>query len=168
MAGRPITARDRRRLKELHAEGLSRNEIARRMNRAASTVSKLAAEMGLDFDRSRTQAGTAARHADAKARRARLALDLVADAERLRKQMWNPCTIHNFGGKENTYNSHDLDQPLFADQLKIMQATGLAVDKHVRLIEIDADQGVGDAKSMLTNLMGALGEAWRADQPDTK
>jgi len=48
----PITDRDQ------HAEGLTRNTIGRQIGRAASTVSKIAAELGLDFDRSRT----AARH----------------------------------------------------------------------------------------------------------
>lgn len=173
-AGPPITDQDRQQVAELHAAGRSRNQIAREIGRAASTVSKIAAAFDppLSFERERTQKATAAKVADAKARRAALALALLGDAERLRRQMWAPATIYNFGGKDNDYNERAVDKPPFADQLKIMQTTGLAVDRHVRLVELDADAGVDDAKSMLTDLMGALGEAWRADQqpaaPDTQ
>ncbi|WUY03430.1 helix-turn-helix domain-containing protein [Streptomyces anulatus] len=51
--GRPITDTDRRAVRRHHAAGLSRNDIARKIKRSASTVPKPAAEMGLSFNRGR-------------------------------------------------------------------------------------------------------------------
>lgn len=164
-AGRPLTDHDRDQVKQLHADGCNRNEIARRIGRAQSTVSKIARELDLDFDRTRTAEATKAKVADAKLRRAQLASDLLDDAARLRKQLWEPCVLVKIGGKDNIATREPLDQPLFEDQLKIVQATGLAADRHARLVELDADQGIDDARAMLTGLAEALGQAWRNDQP---
>lgn len=169
MAARPLTQQDRDQVRALHAEGCNRNEIARRIGRAQSTVSKLAAELGLTFDRTRTREATKAKVADAKLRRAQLASDLLDDAQRLRRQLWQPCELVKIGGKDNIATREPLNQPLFDDQLKIVQATGLAAERHARLVELDADNGVGEATSMLTGLAEALGKAWHAgqDQPPT-
>ncbi|MGW2484954.1 helix-turn-helix domain-containing protein [Streptomyces sp. NPDC001571] len=70
----PIRKRDRDRVRELHAEGKSRNEIARTTGRSAATVSKIARELGLAFSGgARVAAATEARRADAAARRELLA-----------------------------------------------------------------------------------------------
>ncbi|MCZ7376534.1 helix-turn-helix domain-containing protein [Micromonospora sp. WMMC250] len=158
--GRPVTQADHDQVRELHAQNLSRNEIARRIRRSGKTVSEIAGELGLTFDRSGTRAATEARKDDARAKRARLSVALLDDAERLRKQLWEEAKAFNFGGKDNTYNEVTLDQPTFADKLKIMQATGIAVDKAVRLDEYDADPGIDAAKSMLGALAAGLGAAY--------
>lgn len=154
-AGRPITDAERDRVAELHAQGLSRNAIARQLGRSQSTVSKLARELGLTFDRARTAEATQAKVVDAKARRAQLANDLLADAERMRQQLWTPTTIYNFGGKENTYNERNVEQPPFRDQRDIVHSVGLLVDRHVRLTEVDADlQGLAAVDAWLRNIVG--------------
>src|SRR5687767_5032223 len=103
MTVRPVTDVDRQRIAELHARGMTRNEIARELGRSGKTVSKLAVELGLTFDRAATAIATQAKHLDARARRAGLALALLADAERLRAQLWAEIKIYNFGGRDNTY-----------------------------------------------------------------
>ena len=163
-AGRPLTDHDRQRVAELHAQGMSRNDIARQIKRSPSTVTKLARELGLAFDRSETKAATAAKVADAKARRADLAALLLEDAHRLRRQLWEPCELVKIGGKDNIATREPLEQPLFEDQLKIMQTTSLAAERHARLVELDADAGIEDGKAMLTQLATALGQAWRNGQ----
>ncbi|MFC8095357.1 hypothetical protein [Streptomyces sp. NPDC057301] len=71
----PITDRDREQVRRLHAEGQSRNQIARSIGRSAASVSKIARELGLTFaGGARVAAATEARRADAAARR-----DLLAD-----------------------------------------------------------------------------------------
>ncbi|MBM0275337.1 helix-turn-helix domain-containing protein [Micromonospora tarensis] len=157
---RPVTQDDYDQVRELHAQDLSRNEIGRRIRRSGKTVSEIAAELGLTFDRSGTRAATEARKDDARAKRARLSVALLDDAERLRQQLWKEAKAFNFGGKDNTYNEVTLDEPTFADKLKIMQATGIAVDKAVRLDEYDADPGIDAAKSMLGALAAGLGAAY--------
>ncbi|WP_261562312.1 helix-turn-helix domain-containing protein [Frankia tisae] len=67
---RPVAADDQDKVRLLHAEGLSRNKIAERLGRSPSTVSKLAQQLGLSFDRAATRAATRAAVVDAAARRA--------------------------------------------------------------------------------------------------
>jgi hypothetical protein len=152
---RPITDADREQLRELHAEGLSRNEIARRMDRAQSTVSKLAAELDLDFDRTRTRAATAAKVVDAQARRAALALELLGDAEKMRRQLWEPAVVFNFGGRDNDYNERQVEKPPFKDQRDIVIATGHLVQQHLKLIEADASpEGLAAVDAWLRDITG--------------
>lgn len=151
----PITDADRQRVRELHSQGLGRNDIAKAIGRSASTVTKLAGELGLSFSRAATQAATDAKVADARARRADLALDLLADAERLRRELWEPCKAFNFGGRDNTYNEVQLDQPTFADKLKIMQAAATAVDKALRLDDHDSGD-TGTVGSLLGSLFDRM------------
>ncbi|MEV0992741.1 helix-turn-helix domain-containing protein [Streptomyces sp. NPDC049949] len=77
----PIRDRDRKQVRRLHSEGMSRNQIARTTGRSAATVSKIAAAEGLSFSGgARVAAATQARTADAAARRERLADDALDGA----------------------------------------------------------------------------------------
>ncbi|WP_051778789.1 helix-turn-helix domain-containing protein [Streptomyces sp. NRRL S-241] len=77
----PITDADREAVRRLHAEGKSRNAIARETGRSAATVSKIAAAEGLTFSGgARVAAATEARRADAAARRDQLADDALDGA----------------------------------------------------------------------------------------
>ncbi|WP_221761289.1 helix-turn-helix domain-containing protein [Kibdelosporangium aridum] len=66
-----ITDADHDRVRELHAEGKTRNDIARAIGRSPSTVTGIARKLGLTFDRSATAAATHARQIDNRARRTR-------------------------------------------------------------------------------------------------
>ena len=156
MAATPWTDADTARLAELHATGRSLHAIAADMDRAKSTIHRKAKDAGLSFDRDTVNAATDAKVADAKARRTALQLHLLEDAEKLRTQLWKKTLAFNFGGKDNTYNEHELDQPTFADQLKIMQATGIAVDRSLKLAEHDSD-GAEQVRSLLGGIAEALG-----------
>lgn len=164
MGATPWTSDEDRTLARLHADGLSVSAIARKMHRSKGAVSDHARMLGLSFDRSRTNAATIAHQDDAAARRARLQVDLLEDAERLRKQLWQPAVIHNFGGRDNTHNSIDVDEPVFADKLKIVQAVGVAIDKSVRLAEHDAGAGAEKVVGLLQATAAALGLTDQADQ----
>ncbi|MEU7590691.1 helix-turn-helix domain-containing protein [Micromonospora sp. NPDC049230] len=157
---RPVTQDDYDQVRALHGQNLSRNEIARRLRRSGKTISYIADELGLAFDRSRTKAATAAKVVDARERRATLAVALLEDAARLRTQLWERASYVDHGGKEYDRVDWTLDEPTFADKLKLMQATGIAIDKAVRLDEYDADPGIDAAKSMLGALAAGLGAAY--------
>ena len=163
-SGPPITDEDRRRVAELHAAGLSRNAISREISRSMATVTKIAQELGLSFDRARTAEATRVKQIDAKARRAELAALLLEDAHRLRAQLWEPCTVYNFGGKDNTFAAAQAPEPSPRDKREIMAAVGLASERHERLVTMDADHGVQDGRDMLTGIAEALGQAWRREQ----
>jgi hypothetical protein len=155
---RPITDDDRRRVRELHAQDKSRNEIAREISRSPSTVSKIAAAFDppLSFDRApQVEAATRVRTADLAARRANLATALQDDAERLRAQLWQPTVYGEFAGKDGKWQQIHLDQPRFADQRQIIGATATAIQQSLRLAPVEGGEGSEQVRSML----GALGDA---------
>ncbi|MFD8771441.1 hypothetical protein [Streptomyces sp. NPDC059916] len=145
-------------LRELHAQGLGRNAISREMGITNSVVSRTAAHLGLEFDRTRIQAATAARLADLAERRSLLAEDLMTDAERLRAQMWQPTLVYAFGGKDNTFASELLDEAPAAEKRALMGTAGMAIDRSLKLAPAEETSGVENAKSML----GSIGEALTA------
>lgn len=147
---RPITDTDRAAVRRLHTQGKSRNEIARAIKRSPSTVSKIAAafEPPLTFDRAAEVAvATEVCRADLAARRTALALTLQQDAEQLRAQLWEPCTIGAFGGKDNVWSETRLDRPTFQDQRAILAATGTAIDRSLKLAPAEGGEGVEQVRS---------------------
>jgi hypothetical protein len=154
----PVTAEDRRRVAELHAQGLSRNAIAARLGRSGRTISRICAEHTppLTFERTRTAAATAAKVADGQARRAQLQLDALDSAGRLMGQMFAPTVVYNFGGKENDYNERPVEEPPFRDKRDIATAIKALADTALKLAEYDKATGNEDEKSMLTDLRAAL------------
>lgn len=153
VASGPLTPEERARILALHADGMSRNDIARETGRAAGTVTKIVRDAGGTFDRSATVAATKAKQLDAKARRAQLKLDLLADAERLRLRLWEPATVVLSTPKGPA--EVRLPLPPARDARDLMGAVQAAVRSHVDLDRLDVSTGADDAKSML----GQLGEA---------
>lgn len=154
---RPITQADYDQVRKLHGQGLSRNEIARRTGRGQRTVSRLAAEMGLTFERAGTTAkATEAKKADAATRRAKLQLDALAGAQKLMAQMFEPALVYNFGGKENDYNQRTLDEPPFRDKQAIALSIQALANTALRLAEYDKAAGSDDEKGMLLELRDQL------------
>jgi hypothetical protein len=143
-------------LVDMHAAGLTLTACAKGLGRSKTAVSRRAKTLGLTWDRAQTKAATAAVVADNKSRRAAIEAGLLDDVQRLRAQMFAPCKAFNFGGKDNTYNEVALDQPVFADQLRIMQAATTAVDRSLKIAVHDSDSGAGPAKSLLSELMKGL------------
>ncbi|WP_129307983.1 helix-turn-helix domain-containing protein [Streptomyces sp. L2] len=157
---RAVDEDDYRQVAALHAQGLGRNEIARRINRAQRTVSVIAAELGLAFDVTMTEEATRHRVAQLAALRADTAMDLHLDALKLTQSMWEPATIFNFGGKENTFNSEPVDEPPPIDKKNLMAAAGIALEKSLKLVPPADDTGAEDARSMLGQLMVGLKTAY--------
>ncbi|MYS91454.1 MULTISPECIES: helix-turn-helix domain-containing protein [Streptomyces] len=154
--GRPVTEEDYQRVRELHALGMGLNAIAREIDRAQRTVSVIAAELGLTFDTSMTEEATRARVAQLAALRADTALDLHLDALRLTQQMWEPAVVFNFGGKDNTFASREVQEPPAVDKKALMSAAGIALEKSLKLVPPADDSGAEDAQSMLGKLMAGL------------
>lgn len=142
------------RIRELAAAGVARNEIARRLQVSTGTVTKYAPRGS--FDRTGTALAVRAHHVDMAARRAQLAQKLLDDAARLRQQIWEPTTIYNFGGKDNTYNEKHVDEPPFEAKRTLMQATTTALTAHLRLVDHDSDGGLDEARSVLDGFMNAI------------
>lgn len=163
---RPITDKERAAVRRLHAEGKTRNDIARELKRSPSTVSKLAREQGLTFERgAEVVAATEARRIDLAARRIDLAHAQQIAAEKLHEQLFAPCVYGEFGGKDNEWNQVDLPQPRFGDQRAIVAAVGQSINNSLKLAPIEGGENAGQVASMLGKLGTALGAAF-ADEPD--
>lgn len=156
----PLTDAELARIRELHADGATRNAIATDLGRSGSTISKACAKLGLSFDREKVAAATAAKVADAKALRAALALGLLNDAQRLRGQMFAKSKVYNIGGKDNVYTERQVDEPPFRDKRDIMHAVATAVTTSLRIDDHDTDGGAEGARSMIDALAAGLQVAY--------
>jgi len=157
--GRPVEADVRARIIELIESGLSRNAVAREVKVSPSTVTKVAGECDppLVFDRSMSAAAVAAQQADAKARRVSLQSSLTSKAEDFIASLDDEFLVFNFGGKDNAYEEHLLAAPPTSDILNLMKSTSLALKEARDLRKDDDDEGVGEAESLLMNLVLELG-----------
>lgn len=143
---------------ELADEGLSVRQIAARLGVAPSTVTRTAQRMGLAFDRGATEKATAARVADAKARRSMIALRLLELANAELDRLSRPYRAHAFiGGQVPGYYEHVLPQPDAAARLAIVRTAAVLIDKHTRLTDTDGDiDGHERARSLIGDIARAL------------
>lgn len=154
----PVTDETRADVQRLHTEGHGRNEIARQLKRSPRTISVLAAEMGLSFDRTATEEATRARTADLAEKRSILADALVDDALRLTEQLWQPAVVFNIGGKDNEYTEQAVPEPPALDKKNLMAAATAAAAQSLRLVPPAVDSGAQEARSMVGKLFQGLAE----------
>jgi hypothetical protein len=153
-----ITDADRERVRDLHAEGKTRNDIAREINRSPSTVTGIARALGLSFDRSATAAATHARQVDNRARRTDIVGRLYGRAERIlgrleaERYTFTATTI-------NGIESKVLDHVPAPDEKALASAMSTHLGAAAKLEQVDADAGAEGARSMLGGLAVALGVA---------
>ena len=159
-ARRLVTQAERDRVAELHAQGLSRAAIARELDRPAVTIGRIADDLGLTWDRTKTAAAAKALREDNRARRAELSRLLLDDAHRLRERLWSESeqVLSTPKGPARVVQA----LPPARDARDLMTAVTSAVKSHTDLERVDAGTGAETAKSML----GQLGEALQvaADQ----
>lgn len=156
--------------RELHAQGLGRNAISRKMGITACVVSRTAQHLGLDFDRSKIAAATQARLADLAERRSILAVNLTEVAEKALADMDQPTLVYAFGGKDNNFNSELLDKAPASERRALMGTAGMAIDRSLKLAPMESGGGSEEeAKSMLGNLftgLAALANQDSSPEPD--
>lgn len=140
---RAVDENDYRLVAELHAQGIGRNEIGRRIGRGQRTVSIIAGKLGLEFDVTLTEDATRHRVAQLAARRAMLAEALQSDAERLTEQLWEPAKVFNIGGKDNSYTDHEVDEPPADAKKNLMAAAGIAIEKSMKLVPPEREDTEG-------------------------
>ena len=145
-----------RRLRELHADGLSLRSCAKELGRPDSTVSYWAKKLKLSFDRSKTKKATEARVVDLKAKRVEIEQRLIDEAGKVIDQMWEPTVAFSFGGKDNVYTEHEIMQPTFGNQKDIMQTAAIALREANKLHEMNAGADSDGAKSALTQMHESL------------
>lgn len=159
----PWTDTEDDQLRNLHADGLSLTETAKRMHRSKSTVNRAARRLGLHWDRTKTAAATAAVIADGRTRRAALEQRFLDEAEKSLDRMWTGHEIGAFGGMDGQYKHAYVDEPSPADRKAIMQTAASASMAAAKLAEQNAGTEVDAAKGALTRLKVALETAINDD-----
>ena len=137
---KPLSAEERQRIVDLLKSGKSFREVADLTGRSWGSIHNVAVGAGVRRDVQRTKKATEARRADIRARMALVAEGLVDDAARLREQIFAPHIAFNFGGKDNTYEEHEIPEPTARDKQALMTSIGIALDK-ARLITEDTNGG---------------------------
>lgn len=164
---------DIERLKQLHADGVSLNGIAREMDRALSSVSDQAARMTppLSFDRSQVEAANIARSVDAKARRQAAVSeiydifdDTVAHAKSARGEDGTFKTLTK--GEYGSEVVSELDFIPTANRKDLAASLVQLVNAATKLEAIDSDSGVADAVTLLGKMAKALGLSDEVDPTD--
>lgn len=159
---RPVTDELRARVVALHGDGLGRNAIAREVEVSGATVSKIARQLGLSFDREQTAFALRARQLDLSDIRERIARKFLVRAEQALDDMESPVTIGQFGGSDNTWNERLLEQPTIEARSVLMRTATAAAAKGIELLKVDALTGSSAARGVLGDLQGALETAVEA------
>ncbi|MEJ6490718.1 helix-turn-helix domain-containing protein [Leucobacter sp. USCH14] len=158
-AARPDAQQTRARVADLHAQGLSRNAIAREIGCSPSTVSKHSKLLGLSFDRTATAAAVAAQTVDLASRRAALVDRMMKLAEDTLSEIEGgeieQVAITQRGDVVRTTRKPDM-----TDRRNGVTISGIAVDKATKLL--DRDSGLETATSTLDALEAAVGAAARS------
>ena len=136
---------------------MGRNQIAAETGFSQGQVTRAARDMGLQWDRMQPPEAAAAQAAQIAAMRAELKRNYLRQAGQLLSDIESPHVAFNFGGRDNTYNEHELDSPPSRDKLQLMQASTLAAQTHMKLAELDDGAQVDISKSFVIALGVALG-----------
>lgn len=133
------------------AEEPKRNEIAERFGVSPSTVTRIAKAIGVEFDRANTKRATEARAADVISRTTSLADRLIDEAHAILDGMHRPYLVYNFGGKDNDYNEHVLDEPPIEVQRNMFTISAIAIDKALKVRQ-ETKGTLGDESAFLSFL----------------
>ncbi len=155
---RPVTDELRAQVVELHSRGLGRNAIARELEVATGTVTKIAKQHKppLEFDREQTAIAVRARQLDLTVIRQELARKFLVTADESLDLLEAPVVLGQFGGKLNTWNETLLDAPTI-DQRKTLVTTAQAAARSgLDLLKLDAENGSASARGMVQEFADTL------------
>ncbi|MBK3631574.1 helix-turn-helix domain-containing protein [Streptomyces sp. MBT97] len=152
----PVTDAERKRVRELHAEGKGRNEIAEILGRGGRTISSIAKSLGLSFSRAaEVRQATEIRQADLADRRAALAQRLQDVAERELEKVNQPHTYFDWGGKDHDFDTYDAPEPTPADKRALLGVVATAIDRSLKLAPAEQDtEGLAAVDAWLKGMMG--------------
>lgn len=137
--------------RELFDQGMGRNEIAKALGVGAATITRWAARAGVAFDRSQTELAVRARVIDIRESRTLLTQKALQVAHDKLDELDGPYLVYNFGGRDNTYEEHLLDNAP-ADVVRTIMS--VVRDAHVmssKTLE-STPSGVEEAESVLDRL----------------
>lgn len=149
----PVSDETRARMRQLAAEGMTRNAIARELGLSAGTITRNVPRG--TFDRSATAAATEARTHDLKAMRVDLSREVLTEARRLVGLMSAPATVYTWS-KDGELLTDTLDRPTAGDVRNYAVAAAVLTDKHLALVRVDSDdRDLPAVEAWLQAMMGS-------------
>ncbi|MFF9394213.1 hypothetical protein [Streptomyces griseoluteus] len=155
---RTFSAEDEERLRQLHADGVSRNGIARQMGWSVGTITNHAQRLGLFFDREAVRAATDARQVDLKERRQRIQEQLLDLAERAIGRAQSRYLVHGFSHTGESV-AEWLQEPPARETKDLTTAATQALNGAVKLAEFDAEHDDKNLSAIDRFLSKAMGES---------
>lgn len=155
-SAKPVTDEERERVRQLHAEGKGRNEIAKILGRGGRTISDIAQALGLAFGRAaEVRQATEIRRADLADRRAALAQRLQDVAERELEKVNQPHVYFDWGGKDHDFDTHEAPEPTPSDKRALLGVVATAIDRSLKLAPAEQDtEGLAAVDAWLKRMMG--------------
>ncbi|MFE4991415.1 hypothetical protein ACFRH4_08695 [Streptomyces mirabilis] len=159
---RTFSAADEEQLRQLHADGVSRNEIARQMGWSVGTITNHSQRLGLSFDREAVRAATDARQVDLKDRRQREIEGALELAQEARERALSRYQLVGFDHVGNPV-AQIVRRPPAREFKDFTTAHSSAMSTVLKLAQVDAgDEGRENARGLLKT----LGEAMTAAAQD--
>lgn len=145
----------RARILEMFDAGMPRNEIAREVGVSGSTVTTVCRKEGRLFDRSAQLLDLRAVEEDLGELRDLVAKKMLIVANDALDSLDGPHLVFNFGGRDNDYAEHLLDEAPLETKLDAMRAASLAVDKANRIVE-RSNPGLEQAAGILGGINAGI------------
>lgn len=164
MPGAPVDAVTRARIVELASEGkLSRNQIAREVGIAGSTVSRIAKDAGIVFDTTNSELAVAVRSAKAAELRQLVAIKMLHRASEALDDMdaptvtghWSNATEH----LSSQYLEHTMDGPTISDRRNLMTIAAIGFQRAGELLDKVDTTKLDAGRSVLESLARGLSAA---------
>lgn len=136
-------------------------KLAERYGISPTAIRRIRDEFGLispEEARAKTKNGARALAASNAERRAMIAKRLLDEAERALDDMSEPALMRSFGGKDNTYAEHLMDEPDFAGRRTLMTIVGIALDKALVIEKFDAESGAASDFELFQRWIAGGGE----------
>jgi transposase-like protein len=141
--------------------GKSCRQAARDHGVSAASVSKLAKDAGVNgaFKRSQVKEAVEARAVDIRAERQATSARFLRKCNEFLDRTERPHLAFAFGGRDNTYNEHLLDEPPVDALRSLLTAAAIAFDKHLAQDKHDADDNhdLSSVDSWLDSLTAGAG-----------
>ncbi|MFJ3359568.1 hypothetical protein [Streptomyces anthocyanicus] len=158
---RTFSEDDEEQLRQLHADGVSRNEIARQMDWSVGTITNHASRIGLAFDREAVRAATDARQVDLKDRRQRLQEQFLDLAEHTMTRARSRYLLTGFS-HTGEIATESVPEPPAKETKDFTLAASSAITSALKLAQVDAgDTGREEAAGFLQSLSDAMASAAR-------
>jgi transposase-like protein len=151
----PLSAEEKAEITRLHGEGKSVRQVAEAIDRAPSTVSRHAGELGLVFDRAQTDAATFAAMADNRARRAAIVEWQYERCLRLAERLGAP-TFETVGNSQEGPVAAEFGFVPPQDELHLSRALASYAKTAADLEKVDAGHGSESLVSAIGDIGAAL------------